>query len=41
MRLPRRFAPRNDNHPHPALSPQGRGSTDNVLGLNFAPYPFG
>jgi len=23
--LPRRFAPRNDNHPHPALSPQGRG----------------
>ena len=25
-RLPRRFTPRNDNHPHPALSPQGRGN---------------
>jgi len=25
MRLLRRDAPRNDNHPHPTLSPQGRG----------------
>jgi len=26
MRLPRRDASRNDKHPHPALSPQGRGN---------------
>ena len=26
--LPRRFAPRNDKHPHPALSPQGQGKKE-------------
>ena len=42
--LPRRFAPRNDrkgeasrNHPHPALSPQGRGDKGNNNLLVIAP----
>ena len=26
--MPRRDAPRNDKHPHPALSPQGRGKKE-------------
>ncbi|NVM46964.1 MAG: DEAD/DEAH box helicase, partial [Candidatus Lokiarchaeota archaeon] len=35
--MPRRFAPRNDNHPHPALSPQGRGDKGNNNLLVIAP----